>query len=76
MVWGSTDRPLTLALALNGVIAGVSPTFNEPDLSEPNFWALMVPDTLMRKGANEPVFYAVTGSAEQPVVRPVVLRQG
>jgi Sulfatase len=76
MVWGSADRSTTLALAMNGVIAGVSPTFDEPDLDDPNFWALMVPDSLMRDGGNKPELYAVTGPATKPVVHRVLVRGG
>jgi hypothetical protein len=71
MVWGSGDRSMTVALSLNGTIAGVSPTFDERDLDEPNFFALMVPDSLMRKGNNAVEFYAVTGPATSPVLQRV-----
>lgn len=76
MAWGSSDGPATIALAMNGKIAGVSPTFVEASLDEPNYWALMVPDSLMRQGVNDAVFYEVTGPASAPVLRRLMVRVG
>ncbi len=74
MVWGKADRPMTLAIAMNGRIAGVSPTFDEPDLDEPNFFATMVPDSLMRDRVNDVIFYELTGPASNPVLRRLSVR--
>ena len=70
MIWGAADRTATVALALNGTIAGVSPTFDAT-----RTFSMMVPDTLMQRGPNRPVFYEVTGSDAKPVLRPVRVRQ-
>jgi hypothetical protein len=76
MVWGSADRRMEIALAMNGTIAGVSPTFDERTLDEPNFFAMMAPDSLMRTGVNDVVFYEVTGTASDPELRRLRVREG
>jgi hypothetical protein len=69
LVWGSLDGPGTVVVAVNGTIAGVSPTFADENI--PNRFAAMVPDSLMRNGRNRIELYDLTGPADAPVLRPI-----
>jgi hypothetical protein len=60
LVWGTSDHDGTVAIALNGTIAGVSPTFRDGNVA--NRFAMMVPDSLMRDGSNDVELYEVSGS--------------
>ena len=72
LVWGSLDGPGTVVVAVNGTIAGVSPTFADENI--PNRFAAMVPDSLMRNGRNRIELYDLTGPADAPVLRPIPAR--
>lgn len=50
MAWGRLDHDATVVLAVNGTIAGVSPTFRDGDVE--HRFAMMIPDRLLRDGAN------------------------
>jgi hypothetical protein len=72
-VTGITSKDATIAIAVNGVIGGVSPTFaNE---SFPHFYAAILPDSLLHQGANDVRFYTVTGPDSAPVLHPMGVLQ-
>jgi hypothetical protein len=66
MIWGTESRPVTVAVVVNGTIAGVSTAFGRPTASR---WALMVPEQLLRDGSNLVQLYEVTGTRAAPVFR-------
>jgi len=73
LVWGAADREATVVIAVNGTIAGVSPTFSDEGIA--NRFAAMVPDSMMKNGANRVELFALEGSAAEPVLRPMTVRQ-
>jgi hypothetical protein len=73
LVWGTADASATVVVAVNGTVAGVSPTFSDEGIA--NRIAAMVPDSLMRNGANRVDLFALTGTAEDPVLHPMTVRQ-
>jgi arylsulfatase A-like enzyme len=73
LAWGTADGPATIVVAVNGTVAGVSPTFSDEGIA--NRFATMVPDSLLRNGANRVELFALTGSAADPVLRPMTVRQ-
>jgi hypothetical protein len=73
LVWGSADGAATVVVAVNGVIAGISPTFSDEGI--PNRFAAMVPDSMMRNGANKVELYALTGGVDNPVLHPMSVHQ-
>jgi hypothetical protein len=72
LVWGSLDGPGTVVVAVNGTIAGVSPTFVDEKVA--NRFAAMVPDTLMRNGRNRVDLFELDGPVDAPVLRPMAVR--
>jgi arylsulfatase A-like enzyme len=73
LVWGSADGPATVVVSVNGTVAGVSPTFSDEGIT--NRFAAMVPDALMRDGANRVELFALTGGSGSPVLHPMAVRQ-
>jgi hypothetical protein len=74
LVWGTLDHAGTVAIAVNGKIGGVSPTFRDGNVA--NRFAMMVPDSLLRDGSNDVALYEVTGSASSPQLHRLTARQG
>jgi arylsulfatase A-like enzyme len=68
---GTPARP-SVAVAVNGVIGGVSGTFASGD-SPPTWFAAMVPDTLFRPGDNELQLFLLDGAGGQQRLRPLAL---
>ncbi len=64
MVWGTADRSATIAVAVNGRVAGISPTFTS---ITPLRFATMIPERLLHHGANRVELFEVTGPAGRPV---------
>ncbi len=71
---GITSQDATIAVAVNGTIGGVSPTFAEGGL--PHVYAAIAPDFLFRNGANDIAFYTVTGPESAPVLHPMGVLEG
>jgi hypothetical protein len=72
LVWGSAPAHSTIAFAVNGTIAGVSPTFRDGD--EPNRIAVLLPEKLLHVGNNHLAAYRVDGGPSHPVLHPIALR--
>jgi arylsulfatase A-like enzyme len=71
MAAGLPARP-AVAVALNGVIAGMSETFTSGD--DPTTWfSTMVPDSLMRRGENKLELFLVDTAGGQRRLRPLTL---
>jgi hypothetical protein len=68
---GRPTRPV-VAIAVNGVIGGVSETFTA-GRSSPTRFSTMVPDTLLRPGGNRLQLFLVDTDAGQPRIRPLTL---
>ena len=68
---GGPARPV-LAIAVNGVIGGVSETFAS-GRSPPTRFSAMVSDTLLRPGGNRLQLFLVDADAGQPRLRPLTL---
>ena len=66
LVWGTTRRSATVVVAVNGTIAGVSPTFTD-DRTERRF-AMMLPESLLRAGDNHVAAYELDQSAGAPTL--------
>jgi hypothetical protein len=66
MVWGTTDRPATVAIAVNGIVAGVSPPLG----TRPGRIAAMLPDFLLHDGRNEIRIYEVPSDPTRAELRP------
>jgi hypothetical protein len=64
-------RP-AVAVAVNGVIGGVSETFASGDAS-PTWFAAMVPDTLLRQGGNDLQLFLLDDTGGQQRLRPLTL---
>lgn len=73
LVWGAADGPATVVIAVNGTIAGVSPTFSDEGIT--NRIAAMVPDSMMKNGANRVELFGLTGGTTNPVLHPMTVRQ-
>jgi hypothetical protein len=58
----------SIAVALNGTIAGVGPTFREADQLET---AALLNPTFFRKGANTVALYRVSGDPGSPLLQAV-----
>lgn len=63
-------RPL--AIAVNGVVAGLFETFGAPSGGRTEFWGTLPPE-LFRAGANSLTLYLIEGTPAAPVLRPVRL---
>jgi len=74
LVWGTTRRSATVVVAVNGTIAGVSPTFTD-DRTERRF-AMMLPESLLRAGDNHVAAYELDQSAGAPTLHPMGVRAG
>jgi hypothetical protein len=74
LVWGTTRNPGTVVLAINGTIAGVSPTF--VDGSTPRRFAMVLPEPLLRSGDNHAAAYELDPGAGAPTLHPMVLTAG
>ena len=57
----SDDKPVHIAVAVNGVIRAVTRTYRLDGVR--NRWAAMVPENSLHQGENEIKFYSVTGDA-------------
>jgi hypothetical protein len=68
---GTPQRPSVVA-AINGVIGGVSETFASGG-SPPTWFTTMVPDSLMRQGANSLQLFLLDTSAGKPSLQPLTL---
>jgi hypothetical protein len=68
---GTPQRPSVVA-AINGVIGGVSETFGSGG-SAPTWFTTVVPDSLMRQGANTLQPFLLDTSAGKPRLRPLTL---
>jgi Sulfatase len=65
------DRPVTLAVAVNGTIGAVGLTFTQKDT--PQTFAGVVPDTLFRPGGNQVQLYQVELAHAGPRLHPVTV---
>jgi hypothetical protein len=74
LVWGSVDRSMTVAIVVNGTVAGVSPTF--ADGSTPNRFAAMVPEPLIKNGSNTVELFEVEGGGVAPLLHPLEVSGG
>jgi hypothetical protein len=74
LVWGTTRRDATVVIAINGVIAGVSPTFT--DNGTERRFAMMLPESLLRSGDNHAQAFEVEGSGGGTTLHPIALRGG
>jgi Sulfatase len=68
---GLPPRPAVVA-AVNGVIGGISDTFASGD-PRPTWFAAMVPDSLMRQGANRLELFALGAAGGRPRLHPLRL---
>lgn len=66
----STSDPVTIAFALNGIVAGVTTTFVEADQAK--FDAVLIPDAF-RDGNNELEVYVVGGTESARTLHPATL---
>ncbi|MSR56337.1 MAG: hypothetical protein EXS05_01520 [Planctomycetaceae bacterium] len=67
-----TDRPVILAVAVNGIIGAVTRTYLLEGIRDR--WAAMVPETLLTSDANEIRFYSVDGDEKAWRLSPCVMR--
>ncbi len=74
LVWGTARRAATVVIALNGTIAGVSPTF--ADGGTPHRFAMMLPETLLRSGDNHVAAYELESQPGVSTLDPIVVRAG
>jgi Sulfatase len=70
MIWGTLSRPVTVAVVVNGTVAGVSTAFGPTDAPR---WAIMVPEQLLRDGSNLLQMYEVTGARTAPTFHRIEL---
>jgi hypothetical protein len=68
---GMPERP-AVAVAINGVVGGVSETFSSAG-SDPTWFSAMVPDSLMRKGDNQLQLFLLDSSGGQQRLHPLTL---
>ena len=68
---GVPSRP-TIAVAINGVIGGVSETFSSAD-SDPTWFSAVVPDSLMHPGDNHLQLFVLETAGGQQRLRPLAL---
>ena len=71
---GTPPRP-AVAVAVNGVIGGVSETFASGD-TPPTWFSTMVPDTLLRPGDNQLQLFLLSTTAGQQRLHPLTLTGG
>jgi hypothetical protein len=74
LAWGTTRDSTTVVIAVNGTIAGVSPTFT--DGSTPRRFAMMLPESLLRAGDNHVAAYELDPSAAATTLHPMALQAG
>jgi hypothetical protein len=65
------DKPVTLAVAVNGTIGAVGVTFTQKDT--PQTFAAVVPDRLFRPGGNRVQLYQVERARAGPRLYPVTV---
>jgi hypothetical protein len=68
---GTPRRP-AIAVAVNGVIGGVSETFASGG-SPPTWFSAMVPDTLLRPGDNQLELFLLSTTGGQQRLHPLTL---
>jgi len=68
---GVGERP-TVAVAINGVIGGMSETYTSGD-NRPTWFSTMVSDSLMRRGDNQFELFLVDSVGGKPRLRPLAL---
>ena len=61
LVWGTASRDTEIAVVVNGVVAGVSPTFFS---TTPHRFAVLVPESLLRRGDNRVRLFEVEHAAD------------
>jgi hypothetical protein len=71
LVWGTTRSPATVVIAINGTIAGVSPTFTDGNTARR--FAMMLPVPLLRSGDNHATAYELDAGASATTLRPISL---
>ncbi|MFV0444379.1 MAG: sulfatase-like hydrolase/transferase, partial [Planctomycetaceae bacterium] len=59
--------PITIAVALNGEIAGVTQTLRDPE--SPELWSVLIDERRFHLGKNELEFYQVLGEGEKTELR-------
>jgi hypothetical protein len=67
---GTGRTPLAVAVAVNGRIAGTSPTFRT-GAGGPHFYAAMVPPAALHAGANRVQLFSVGGTRAKPRLREI-----
>ena len=68
-----SESPITLAVAINGIIQAVTRTYSETGFL--NQWAAMVPETAFHQGKNDVQFYRVTGPYPNCRLTPCIAHQ-
>lgn len=71
LLWGTADRDAEIAVALNGVVAGVSPTFTSVTARR---FAVLAPETLLRRGANRVQLFEIERRPGGDVLHPMSMR--
>jgi hypothetical protein len=71
LVGSLPDRPVTLAVAVNGTIGAVGVTFTQK--GTPQTFAAVVPDKLFRPGGNRVQLYQVERAAAGPRLHRVTV---
>jgi hypothetical protein len=73
-VYGTVKLPpnRTVAIVVNGVVAGVSDTYGSPGDAQTQFWDVLPPQ-LFRTGRNDLSLFAVDGSPVAPVLHEIAL---
>ncbi len=67
----TADAPTVIAVAINGVIQGVTRTYRQPGLPSRQ-WTAMIPETAFHAGRNDVHFYKVTGAQPDWMLTPCV----
>ena len=70
---GTPPRP-AIAVAVNGVIGGVSETFASGD-SDPTWFSAMIPDTLLHPGDNQLQLFVLDTTGGQQRLHPLTLTE-
>jgi len=74
MAWGSLDHDATVVLAVDGTVAGVSPTFRDGGVA--HRFATMIPDRLLRDGADDVELFELRGGAGRESLHPLRVAAG
>jgi hypothetical protein len=72
LVWGTARRDATVVLAINGTIAGVSPTFTDGNTARR--FAMMLPEALFSAGDNHVAAYELDPGGGVPELHPIAVR--